>query len=169
MAPFWGLRGSRLHFAIWVEACFCVMTFGYNQSSAGGVLSDSTFNLQFPRMNTLSTTGSLQKENSRIQGELPQAMTRATQLTASRNGRRAIHTLWSFRSTGLHLSWRHFRSPKNNISCQRGSRRRCHTTMLIVRVRTVHRRANCVGSWHWRHHFDSLGLAIRSFKGGESW
>ncbi|KAJ6006236.1 hypothetical protein N7451_004180 [Penicillium sp. IBT 35674x] len=68
MAPFWGLRGSRLHFAIWVEACFCVMIFGYNQSSAGGVLSDSTFNLQFPRMNTLSTTGSLQKENSRIQG-----------------------------------------------------------------------------------------------------
>ncbi|KAJ6102953.1 hypothetical protein N7486_005380 [Penicillium sp. IBT 16267x] len=68
MAPFWGLRGSRLHFAIWVEACFCVMTFGYNQSAAGGVLSDATFNLQFPRMNTLSTTGSLQKENSRIQG-----------------------------------------------------------------------------------------------------
>ncbi|KAJ5946509.1 hypothetical protein N7454_003348 [Penicillium verhagenii] len=68
MAPFWGLRGSRLHLAIWIEACFCVMIFGYNQSSAGGVLSDSTFNLQFPRMDTLSTTGSLQKENSRIQG-----------------------------------------------------------------------------------------------------
>lgn len=69
MAPFWGLRGSKLHFAIWMEACFGVMIFGYNQSAAGGVLSDSTFNLQFPRMDTLFTTGALKKENSRIQGK----------------------------------------------------------------------------------------------------
>ncbi|KAJ5279832.1 hypothetical protein N7478_005204 [Penicillium angulare] len=68
MARFWGLRGSKLHMAIWMEACFGVMIFGYNQSSAGGVLSDATFNLQFPRMDTLSTTGSLQRYNSRIQG-----------------------------------------------------------------------------------------------------
>ncbi|KAJ5691230.1 hypothetical protein N7488_011965 [Penicillium malachiteum] len=44
------------------------MIFGYNQSAAGGVLSDSTFNLQFPRMDTLFTTGSLESENSKIQG-----------------------------------------------------------------------------------------------------
>ena len=52
-----------------MEACFGVMIFGYNQSAAGGVLSDSTFNLQFPRMDTLFTTGALKKENSRIQGK----------------------------------------------------------------------------------------------------
>lgn len=68
MAPFFGLRGSKLHLAIWVEACFGVMIFGYNQASAGGVLADTTFNLQFPRMDTISTTGSQQKENARIQG-----------------------------------------------------------------------------------------------------
>ncbi|KAJ5714033.1 uncharacterized protein N7483_011214 [Penicillium malachiteum] len=52
MAPFLGVRGSKLHLAIWMEACFGVMIFGYNQSAAGEVLSDSEFNLQFPRMVT---------------------------------------------------------------------------------------------------------------------
>lgn len=68
MAPFFGLRGSKLHLAIWVEACFGVMIFGYNQASAGGVLADPTFNLQFPEMNTISTSGAQQKQNARIQG-----------------------------------------------------------------------------------------------------
>lgn len=169
MAPFWGLRGSRLHFAIWVEACFCVMIFGYNQSSAGGVLSDSTFNLQFPRMNTISTTGSLQKENSRIQGELSEVIVEATQLNPHRNGRGPIHPLWSFWSTGLHLPWRCSRSSKNNIPCQRGSRHWCHNPMLVVCFRLVHRRTGCIGPWHWRYHCDSLGVAIRSFRGRDSW
>lgn len=69
MTRFFGLRGSKLHLAIWMEACFAVVIFGYNQASAGGVLGDPTFNLQFPRLNTISTTGSLQKYNARIQGE----------------------------------------------------------------------------------------------------
>ncbi|KAJ5820614.1 hypothetical protein N7474_006205 [Penicillium riverlandense] len=68
MARFWGLRGSKLHLAIWAEACFGVMIFGYNQASAGGVLADVTFNKQFPRMDTLTTTGSLQSYNAKIQG-----------------------------------------------------------------------------------------------------
>jgi hypothetical protein len=71
MARFWGLRGSKLHLAIWIEACFGVMIFGYNQASAGGVLSDATFNLQFPQMNTISTTGAVQQHNATIQGTLP--------------------------------------------------------------------------------------------------
>ncbi|KAJ5675153.1 uncharacterized protein N7477_005087 [Penicillium maclennaniae] len=68
MPRFFGLRGSKLHLAIWMEACFAVVIFGYNQASAGGVLGDPTFNLQFPQLNTISTSGSLQKYNARIQG-----------------------------------------------------------------------------------------------------
>lgn len=69
MAPFFGLRGSKLNLAIWVEACFGVMIFGYNQASAGGVLAQPTFNTKFPEMDTISTTGATQKQNARIQGE----------------------------------------------------------------------------------------------------
>lgn len=70
MAQFWGLRGYKLHLAIWAEAWFGIMIFGYNQASAGGVLADFTFNEQFPRMDTLSTAGSLRSYNARIQGKL---------------------------------------------------------------------------------------------------
>lgn len=69
MARFWGLRGSRLHAAIWAEAFFGVVIFGYNQSSAGGVLGFQSFATQFPRMNTVGTSGSQKQQNSRIQGE----------------------------------------------------------------------------------------------------
>ena len=54
--------------AIWAEAFFSVMIFGFNQSAAGGVLSFDTFNKQFPRIDTLNTEGSLKAENARIQG-----------------------------------------------------------------------------------------------------
>lgn len=70
MARFWGLQGSKLHLAIWAEAWIGVMIFGYNQASAGGVLADFTFNEQFPRMDTLTTTGSLQSYNAKIQGKV---------------------------------------------------------------------------------------------------
>jgi hypothetical protein len=62
-----------LHLAIWVEACFSIMTFGYNQSAVGGVLNNPTFDLQFPRIDTISTTGSTQAYNSRIQGMMSEA------------------------------------------------------------------------------------------------
>lgn len=41
---FLGLRGSKLHLAIWIEACFGIMTFGYNQGAAGAVLTNVAFN-----------------------------------------------------------------------------------------------------------------------------
>ena len=70
MTKYWGLSGSKLSLAIWVEACFGVMIFGYNQSSAGGVLGDDTFNAQFPRMDTVNTSGATKEQNARIQGSL---------------------------------------------------------------------------------------------------
>jgi hypothetical protein len=69
MARFWGLRGSKLSLTIWAEACFCVMIFGYNQASAGGVLADASFNRQFPQMDTLDTSGAQKQHNSKIQGK----------------------------------------------------------------------------------------------------
>jgi hypothetical protein len=70
MAPFWGLRGTKLHAAVWVESFFGVIIFGYNQSSMGGVLSFDNFERQFPQINTLTTKGAERAENARIQGTL---------------------------------------------------------------------------------------------------
>lgn len=68
------LRGSRLSLAIWTEACFGVMIFGYNQASAGGVLGDDVFNHQFPRMDTLHTEGAEKAEHAKIQGKFSSAV-----------------------------------------------------------------------------------------------
>lgn len=68
---FWSFRGSKLVLAIWIEACFGVMTFGYNMGAAGAVLSNASFNDQFPRINTVTTTGTERQKNSTIQGKSP--------------------------------------------------------------------------------------------------
>ncbi len=70
MTRFWGLRGSKLNAAIWGEACFAVIIFGYNQSAAGGVLGDAIFAERFPALDTLNTTGAQKRHNSTIQGRL---------------------------------------------------------------------------------------------------
>ncbi len=71
MPRFMGLRGSKLHAAIWAEACVCVSIFGYNQAAAGGVLTTESFNKQFPRMDTIDTTGAKKRNNATIQGTGP--------------------------------------------------------------------------------------------------
>lgn len=68
MKRFWGLRGSKLSLAIWMEACFGVVIFGYNQGSAGGVLSNDAFNARFPQIDTVHTEGAQKSQNARIQG-----------------------------------------------------------------------------------------------------
>lgn len=68
---FWSFRGSKLVLAIWIEACFGVMTFGYNMGAAGAVLSNASFNDQFPQINTVTTTGTERQKNSTIQGKSP--------------------------------------------------------------------------------------------------
>lgn len=65
---YWGLRGPKLHLAIWIEACFGIMTFGYNSGAAGAVLGEVAFNAQFPQINTATTTGVQNQHNSTIQG-----------------------------------------------------------------------------------------------------
>lgn len=71
MAPYWGLRGSKLHAAVWAEACVAVAIFGYNQAAAGGVLTTVSFNKQFPKMDVIDTTGAQKHYNSTIQGWSP--------------------------------------------------------------------------------------------------
>lgn len=66
---FWSVRGSRLHLAIWIEAFFGVMVFGYNMGAAGAVLNNPSFNDQFPQINTITTTGAQRQHNSTIQGK----------------------------------------------------------------------------------------------------
>lgn len=67
---FWGLRGSKLHLAIWIEAGFGVITFGYNNGAAGGVLTNLAFNAQFPQINTVTTAGAQNHHNSVMQGKV---------------------------------------------------------------------------------------------------
>lgn len=68
MAKYWGLRGAKLHAAIWLESMWAIIIFGYNQGSAGGVLTTRSFNQQFPQIDTIFTTGQQQHDNSTIQG-----------------------------------------------------------------------------------------------------
>jgi hypothetical protein len=68
MAPYFGLRGHKLHIAVWAEAFISVSIFGYNQAAAGGLLTTPAFARQFPTIDTLDTTGAQQQHNSTIQG-----------------------------------------------------------------------------------------------------
>ncbi|KAJ5713350.1 uncharacterized protein N7483_010531 [Penicillium malachiteum] len=69
MKPHLGLRGNALlRAAVMLVVCPTFTCYGYNMSVAGGLLTLPTFNNQFPRMDTIHTTGALEKENSTIQG-----------------------------------------------------------------------------------------------------
>lgn len=70
MKRYLGLTGSKLNAAIWGVSCFAVMIFGYNQAAAGGVLTTLAFNEEFPKMDTLNTTGAQKHHNSLIQGSM---------------------------------------------------------------------------------------------------
>lgn len=53
MAPYLGLRGTRLRTAIAVTAGLCFVAFGYGQSDFGGLLTVSTFRERFPEIDTI--------------------------------------------------------------------------------------------------------------------
>ncbi|EPS27052.1 hypothetical protein PDE_01993 [Penicillium oxalicum 114-2] len=67
--PYFGLQGNALlRAALMLVVCPTFTCYGYNMSVAGGLLTLSAFNTQFPRMDTINTTGAEQEENSQIQG-----------------------------------------------------------------------------------------------------
>lgn len=69
LKPFLGLRGNTLLQAtLFLVVCPTFTCYGYNMSVAGGLLTLLTFNDQFPRMDTIHTSGALQHENSQIHG-----------------------------------------------------------------------------------------------------
>lgn len=69
LKPYLGLRGNALLRAAVALVVFPTFTcYGYNMSVAGGLLTLPAFNEQFPRMDTINTTGAEHNENSTIQG-----------------------------------------------------------------------------------------------------
>lgn len=70
MAPkFYGLRGRALTNAItWGVICPAYILFGWNNALAGGLLDLESWIQTFPRINTLTTTGEQNADNSRVQG-----------------------------------------------------------------------------------------------------
>lgn len=70
--PYLGLRGSSLtRTIIGLVVCPAFVTYGYNLSVAGGLLTLESFVETFPQLDTLNTSGSQQHYNSTIQGALP--------------------------------------------------------------------------------------------------
>lgn len=64
-----GLRGKALSRAIiWLTVCPAFLTYGYNLSVAGGLLTLENFNEQFPQMNTITVPDEEKHHNSTIQG-----------------------------------------------------------------------------------------------------
>lgn len=71
MKPYLGLRGNALlRAALMLVVCPSFTCYGYNMSVAGGLLTLDAFNDQFPRIDTMHTTGAERHENSVIQGQL---------------------------------------------------------------------------------------------------
>ncbi|KAJ5780075.1 hypothetical protein N7457_005235 [Penicillium paradoxum] len=69
LQPYFGLRGNALlRAAVWLVVCPTFACYGYNMSVAGGLLTLETFNNQFPRIDTIHTTGAENSDNSQIQG-----------------------------------------------------------------------------------------------------
>jgi len=69
MAKYLGFRGKALsHAMIWILIMPAYLLFGFNNGVAGGLLSMPAFVKQFPRTDTVNTTGDLKTHNSRIQG-----------------------------------------------------------------------------------------------------
>ncbi|KAJ5387735.1 hypothetical protein N7509_010276 [Penicillium cosmopolitanum] len=69
LKPFLGLRGNALlHATLMLVVCPTFTCYGYNMSVAGGLLTLTAFNNQFPSIDTLHTTGEVQQKNSQIQG-----------------------------------------------------------------------------------------------------
>ena len=70
MARYFGFRGRKLNVAsIFLIVMPAIMTFGYSQAVAGGVLDFPSFQAQFPEMDTINTTGDQKRYNSTIQGQ----------------------------------------------------------------------------------------------------
>jgi hypothetical protein len=68
MAPYFGLKGRRLHAAIWTEAWVAVTIFGYCSASAGGVLNMPAFLAQFSSINVKDASEDEKHDKSTIQG-----------------------------------------------------------------------------------------------------
>jgi hypothetical protein len=69
LKPYLGLQGNALlRAAVMLVVCPTFTCYGYNMSVAGGLLTLSAFNTQFPQMDTINTTGAEQQYNSQIQG-----------------------------------------------------------------------------------------------------
>lgn len=68
MAPYLGLRGKPLNYAISLTAGVAFMLQGYDQGVLGSLLGLESFVATFPEMDTVNTTGAAQNQNSLIQG-----------------------------------------------------------------------------------------------------
>lgn len=70
MAKYLGLRCEKLSKVVGFISMLAILSFGYNQTVAGGLLTTDSFNRQFPTINTVDTTGAQKHHNSTIQGRL---------------------------------------------------------------------------------------------------
>lgn len=68
MAPYFGLKGRKLHAAIWTEAWVAITIFGYCSAGAGGVLNMPSFLQQFPSIDVANAPESEKHDKSTIQG-----------------------------------------------------------------------------------------------------
>lgn len=69
MTPFFGLRGNSLNIVALLSVVMpAIMTFGYNQSLLGGMLTFSSFEKHFPELDTAHATISEKSHRSTIQG-----------------------------------------------------------------------------------------------------
>jgi hypothetical protein len=68
MAPYLGLRGKSLNYAVSLTAGVAFLLQGYDQGVLGSLLTLESFVATFPGIDTANTTGAKKNYNSVIQG-----------------------------------------------------------------------------------------------------
>jgi hypothetical protein len=68
MAPYFGLKGRKLHALIWTQAWVSLTIFGYCSAGAGGVLNTPAFRRQFPSIDVTDAPESEKHYRSTLQG-----------------------------------------------------------------------------------------------------
>lgn len=110
MQKYLGMRGQALNAAqIYMLIMPAYLLFGFNNAVAGGVDSEASFVKTFPRINTATTKGAQETNNSRVlvSFETFERLARVVFTDSFKgHGRRIIHAWRLFRISFMYLDWK---------------------------------------------------------------
>lgn len=165
--PYFGLRGHKLIRLMIITIVLPAYTLlGYNNAVVGGLLSLDSFVKQFPRIDTVNTTGAQAAENARIQGRccfrsFAHHRGISSDLFGNRHCRRFIHGRMYGWFASLLQARRHTRTTSHNYNRKRSPHRRIHPSLLQLLSGSTYCGSLGIRIRFRIHHSNRSGLAIR--------